>query len=77
MLDLLLFKYYGLFHDFLGYYIYLLLFPTIFTLVLIFFYREIKVKKVKSKIPGATEISPSCSAAVYRMEREEITQNAI
>ena len=36
-----------------------------------------KLKKVKSKIPGATEISPSCSAAVYRMGREEITHNAI
>ena len=32
-----------------------------------------KFKKVKSKIPGATEISPSCSATVYRMGREEIT----
>ena len=36
-----------------------------------------KLKKVKSRIPGATEISPSCSAAVYRMGREEITHNAI
>ena len=36
-----------------------------------------KLKKVKSKIPGATEISPSCSAAMYRMGREEITHNAI
>ena len=36
-----------------------------------------KLKKVKSKIPGTTEISPSCSAAVYRMGRQEITHNAI
>ena len=31
-----IFKYYALFHECLGYYIYLLLFPIIFTLLLIF-----------------------------------------
>ena len=31
-----IFKYYALFYDCLGYYIYLLLFPIIFTLLLIF-----------------------------------------
>ena len=49
------------FHECLGYYIYLLLFPIIFTLLLL---REIKLKMIKSKIPGATEISPSSSVAV-------------
>ena len=43
----------------------------IFTIISYYFYstayislKRNKIKKVKSKIPGATEISPFCSAAV-------------
>ena len=62
-MDLLLHKTYYYFLLFLGAYISL---------------KRNQIKKVKEQwIPGATEISPSCSAAVYRMVREDITQNAI
>ena len=56
----------------------------IFTIISYYFYstdyislKRNEIRKGKEQIPGATEISPSCSAAVYRMGRQEITHNAI